>query len=565
MADGASTLLLDEFFASSNDRFFDELLQSRADRKLHGFAPKWFGDSRPWAREMLLRYVDDGCDRPGHRGLVKSLFKLAERAGDDLLMAHFLAAFDRLIAHEVRKLSKFDWETRESYDEYLRIRSTREPLRQPRNRKIKRSQFSIYTRQYLQRRALRYFRRLGFRDRARYGKAARVALLLYEDQHLTRPEQMLDAWGLMHLLYHGSPVIVRDPRGIRVADGRKLAEIEPAPMHPQAWHGRYDELVAMLATAKSLLVRRWVMAWLGSQHGEELRAPDIRHVKRLLWSPHPDVQTFASQLLGRAQGVETLPVVEWLSMLDVDNPTAIPIICELVAKHVSPSRLDLASCIDLACARPAPVAELGLRWAKSKTVATRDDLRTALRLTHAQAANVLEEAVAWLAELLSKEALGTAKDALDLLDARQQLARAAGIRLMAEQKRFSDELSLWAALAESPYSDVRAFLVKHLDERLPALPEHGIHHVWATTLLGVSAGSRTKRRVLRQLAARVAAHPNQASRLLPLMTIALRSVREAERRDALVAIARAAYAQPALRVSIAEHIPELDLFPEVPA
>jgi hypothetical protein len=563
MVAGASTLLLDEYFAEANDRFFDELVASRADRKLHSLAPRWFADERPWARDMLLRYVDDGCDRHGHRGLVKALFKLAEEAGDDLLMAHFLVAFDRLIEHTVRKFSRFDWNTRESFDEYVKLRSTNQPLRQPRARRIKRGRFSIYTRQYMQRRALRYFRKIGFRDLPRYGKAARTALLLYEDRHLARSEQMLDAWGLMHFLYHASPVIVRDPRGVRVAEGRILSEVEPAPLHPSAWRNCFEELLAMLAAARSLVVRRWIVGWLEKNYDSELRAPDIRQIKRLLWSPHPDVQSFAAELLGRARGVETLPVVEWLALLDIDSPVAIPIICDLVARNVSPDRLDLAACIELACARPAPVAELGLRWARTKSVDDRNALSTALRLVEAKAANVLEEAIAWIAELVGRAALGTTQHVLDLLDARQPLARAAGIQLMREQKRFKDDLTLWAALAESPYRDVRAFLLEHLEARLSALPEQGVQRIWATTLLGVSGGSRTKRLVLRQLADRIVQQSDRAPEILPLLAIALRSVRETERRAALTAIAKAAFSQPALRAPLAEHIPELVLFPEV--
>ena len=562
MVAGASTLLLDEYFAEANDRFFDELIASRADRKLHSLAPRWFADERPWARDMLLRYVDDGCDRHGHRGLVKALFKLAEEAGDDLLMAHFLVAFDRLIEHTVRKFSRFDWNTRESYDEWVKLRTTNQPLRQPRTRKIKRGRFSVYTRQYMQRRALRYFRKIGFRDLPRYGKAARTALLLYEDRHLERPEQMLDAWGMMHFLYHASPVVVRDPRGIRVADGHALSELEPAPLHPNAWQSCFEELLAMLATAHSLVVRRWLVAWLKKNYETDLRAPDIRQLKRLLWSPHPDVQTFAAELLGRARGVETLPVIEWLSLLDIENPTAIPIICDLVARNVSPDRLDLAACVELACARPAPVAELGLRWARTKSVDDRDALHTALRLVEAKAPNVLDEAITWIAELVGRASLGTTKHVLDLLDARQPLARAAGIELMKKQRRFTDDVILWAALAESPYRDVRAFLIKHLELRLSDLPEQGVQKIWATTLLGISGGSRTKRQVLRQLADRIVQQTDRAPAILPLMAIALRSVRETERRAALTAIAKAAFMQPALRAPLAEHIPELVLFPE---
>jgi hypothetical protein len=90
--------------------------------------------------------------------------------------------------------------------------------------------FSRRTRRYLSRRVLRYFRRLGRRDPERYGKTVRGALLLYEDDHLREPAQLLNAWGLVHILYWGSPVLVRSPHGVRLAEGAALADLAPAPL-----------------------------------------------------------------------------------------------------------------------------------------------------------------------------------------------------------------------------------------------------------------------------------------------------------------------------------------------
>src|SRR6185436_15814268 len=93
----ASSLLLDELFGAEDPRFLEEVLASTAARKLKALAERWYGDARPFARNALYRYIDDGCDRPSHRPLVKAMFKLAQAAEDDETMGHFLVAFDRLV------------------------------------------------------------------------------------------------------------------------------------------------------------------------------------------------------------------------------------------------------------------------------------------------------------------------------------------------------------------------------------------------------------------------------------------------------------------------------------
>jgi hypothetical protein len=46
---------------------------------------------------------------------------------------------------------------------------------------------------------------------------------------------------------------------------------------------------------------------------------------------------------------------------------------------------------------------------------------------------------------------------------------------------------------------------------------------------------------------------------LPLLGLALRSVRAPERRSALAAVARAAFQEPTLRAAIARDLPEISL------
>lgn len=89
-----STLLLDELFQSGDPRVLEELRACRSSAKLGSLAEPWLKDGRGSMRAALLRYADECCELPRHQPLVKGLFKRAEAAGDDELLAHFLHAFD---------------------------------------------------------------------------------------------------------------------------------------------------------------------------------------------------------------------------------------------------------------------------------------------------------------------------------------------------------------------------------------------------------------------------------------------------------------------------------------
>jgi hypothetical protein len=553
---GSSSLLLDEAFAAGDERFLVELLASTSSKKLKAIADPWYGDQRPFARRMLHRYIDDGCDRPHHRPLVKTLFKLAELNDDHETMGHFLVAFDRLVKRKVSKGEVWDSRVRDVVPS-VRISEDRSVPEKSGNHDTKAPRFSQRTRRYLRRRAFRFFRLLGRRDPARYGAAIRAALALYQDAHLDTPSQILDAWGLIHALYWGSEVFDRDPRGIRVAPGRSLAELVPAPYCPEAWGGALNALLELVEKAGSRTVRVFTIGLLQRDYAAVLRSVKVARIKGLLKSQHDEVQIFAAQLLQTASGIEGLTVEEWLSLLRIDNVTALPLICQMVVKHLLPARLTLAQCVELACARPAPVAEVGLRWAKQKPINGTADLLAVVGLARAEAPKVREEAITWVAELLETIKGARAEHVRELFDARHANVRALGLALFVRAERYRENMLLWAALSESPYDDVRAFLVRHLKERESIFEPETLRHVWVTILLGVHRGGKSRRAALRQIAERVARRPAEASSLLPLLGIALRSVRPSERRTALAAVGRAAFLTPRLRAAIQRELPEL--------
>lgn len=550
----ASSLLLDEHFAAGDVRFLDEVLASDSGKKLKGLAERWYEDRRPFAREALLRYVDDGCDRPHHRALVKRLFKLAEKAGDDELMGRFLVAFDRFLARKIQTITAWS-HSRRSYEKTLVVEP--DPTVKLTSRGEGDPKFSRRTRRYLQRRAFRYFRRIGAKDPARYGRAIRSALALYEDAHTDSPQKLLDAWGLLHALYGRSKVIARVPRGIVVAPGRSLSELSAAPIHPAAWRDCLGDLVTLVKKAQSRTVRAFALELLRTEYAESLHQIPVLRLRALLLCPHEEAQLFAAELLRSARDIHLLPMIDWLELLTIESPAPLSIVCDLVAKHVSPSRIGLADCVALGVLRPAPVAELGLKWAREKKIVTEEDLATIVGFAKAESPGVRREAAGWIASVLERSLLTLPAHVRDLLDSKYGEVRGEGLELMKRDPRFRDAPLLWAALAESPYDDVRVFFVRHLERRAGALPEGSIRHVWATVLLGIHRGSRAKRKALSQVAAAVARSPEKADDLLPLLQVALRSVRPAERRSALASVALAAARTPALLDSLARKLPEI--------
>src|SRR5262249_33886256 len=106
-----------------------------------------------------------------------------------------------------KRFSAPDWILRLKLDP-KKYRDTADPP-EPIRRQLERFRlFSVRTRQYLRRRAWRYFRLLGKTRPDRYIAAICEALALYEDADVNSGLALLDNWGLVHALFHRSPVLV---------------------------------------------------------------------------------------------------------------------------------------------------------------------------------------------------------------------------------------------------------------------------------------------------------------------------------------------------------------------
>lgn len=578
----ASTLLAEELYAIADSGFLAALYDVQVPRgtasvqkwgvtqqgpapferkphKLHplgAFARKWLDDTRPWAREQLFAYLADGCDRAGHRTLVKRLYKGAEERDDHELLSRFFVAFDRMRRTQTRRRKVYDWQERVS------VERIEEKLVKPRGQNA--FHFSQRTRHYLQARIARYVRALGARDGAKYRRLVLDALALYRDTDFPSGSSLLRMRALVSTLFARSDVLTRRARATRLGTGKALAELAPQPLHTEVWRAGGAEILAALAKSGSLFVRRQLAIWLERDFASELETLDVTEVRRLIASPHTDVQLFGARALMRARGVENLLLEDWLALLETDNAEVLPLITQKMAEAVTPARASLEQCVALARHHAHAPAMLGVEWAERKSLTNKAELEAALPIVDATVREVRDRGFAWLTPALIDESLGLDAHLRELLDARHADIREKAFSLLDTTPGFRDSIVLWAALTESPHSDARAFLLSLLARRRVALEstqlgDKSLHHLWATTILEVNRGSRAKQRALTQLGERLESQPQQAEVLLPLLALALRSVREPERRGALSALVRTAVRQPEVRAAIARHAPELEV------
>jgi len=151
---------------------------------------------------------------------------------------------------------------------------------------------------------------------------------------------------------------------------------------------------------------------------------------------------------------------------------------------------------------------------------------------------------------------------LDLL----QPAREAAWRWLTPQSRGWDDTVLWSRLIESPYDDVRFSVVRALEQRsIARFDDAQLAHVWTSVLLNVHRGGRTKMIALRQISEAIQSDPQRAAPLLPVLAVAIRSVRLPEARSGLAAVVGAIEAHPPLLDAVRRFLPEVQISEEAAA
>jgi hypothetical protein len=600
---GGSWALSEELFARGDPAFVGELRRIHDPERLGKFAARWLADQSPAARQLLIDYLSLPLNAYRHEALVKRLFKGAEKVGDDELMGVFLVAFDRSIRRVPKTITRNKWDrldTRAAAEVRLRqwesqgytsgnitsgaqgfyvfAQKQEEVIRSPANRMPRpREQdrqknlpiddelrqrlenrfvlFSQRTRRYLRRRAWRYFRKLGKTNPERYRSAALGYLQRYTDGDVDNDIHLLDNWGLVHTLFCDCPALVRPAKGWEFAGGKTLADLRPAPRFPEAWLGAPEYLWQLLTRGNCRTVRQWAAWLLRANHESWMSQQPVARLLALIDQADPDVAALGFELLERHADLASVPVQAWLTRLGGDDLEKLQRLSSLLARRLEPGRVAPADAIILALNRSLPVANLGLSLLRGRQWSAQD-VSILLPLVQAECDAVRPLLGAWLRDILMRLGPVPAEWLLEFLDSKHADMRALGWAWLQETP-LKDEPTLWHKLLESPYDDIKEPLVAELTRRSMGADQDTVRLLWAGVLLNIRRGGRYKPGVAAQVVERLTRYPAEADKLLPLLAVAVRSLRGPEFRAGLVGVMTLLERNGDLGPAIVKQFPEL--------
>lgn len=542
------------------------------------FAETWYTDPRIEARRLLHSYLEQPFNALRHEPLVKRLFKFAETAGDDATVARFLAGFDRTVRRKLTTRQRYNYRTRE-VEEFQVIATPPDTalskderflagpwFQQNREKFVDgRFLFSVATRNYLRRRAWRYFRRLGRKQPERYLPAVLVALKLYTDADVPDGLALLDNWGLVHVLFHHSPTLQARPAGWRVAASGSLSRLQPDPMFRKLWLRGAEPIFGLLTEARCRPVRQWAIQMLKRHFPERLTKLTIEELLAWLESPVAELNDLAVELIEKVPGLDKIPVERWLKLVEAARADVLDRLCGLIMRLVKPEQVSFADAVKLAMARPIPLAKLGQALLTPKRPVTPDEVTAVFGLRDAEAEPLRAGLVKWACGVLRGQRDFQPIWVLEFLDSRHEDVREVGWEWLQTDERARESTIVWQRLLESPYDNVRLRLVAMLEDRakerdgLEAFSPALVRFLWASVLLNVQRGGRAKPFVVRQIMDRLGRKPGEAGDLLPIVAAALRSVRGPEFRAGLAGLAGFVTRYPQHRGLIEQGFPELQL------
>lgn len=428
--------------------------------------------------------------------------------------------------------------------------------------------FSLETRRYLRRRAWRFFRLLGKKQPERYIPAVVAALKGYEDRDTADGVALLDRWGLVHILFHHSPALRSNRNCWSLAPGHGLAELAPAPLFEPLWQAAPRSLLELLRESRCRTVRHWALLMIRRGHDNLLQSLTPDDLYSLLASDDPTLARLAADILRGVPDLAAFGVERLLKLLETAGTETFPILCELYEAKLSVQHVPADLVVRLACGRPLPLARLGFRWLQARPPATEAECQALLGLLEAESEPLRPELVAWLRGVLGASPHFREAWVLDYLDSRHDDVRAEGWRWLQAEPRARDHVDVWRKLLESPYDDVRLPMVAELEKRVAGsaadvekLDPELLRFLWASVLLNVHRGGRTKPVAVAQLVRRLERHPAEAEVLLPILAVALRSLRGPEWRAGLTGVVRLVSRNPDLGPLVVQMFPELKVSP----
>src|SRR5262245_33800707 len=103
----------ERLFQAGSPEFVDAIRSVFNANQLAPSAEAWYTDTRIEVRRLLFAYLDRPLNAIRHEPLVKRLFKFADGAGDDAVVARFMVAFDRTVRRRRGTQRRWNYRTRD--------------------------------------------------------------------------------------------------------------------------------------------------------------------------------------------------------------------------------------------------------------------------------------------------------------------------------------------------------------------------------------------------------------------------------------------------------------------